>query len=122
MGLSGCREVYRMGLSGCREVYRMGLSGCREVYRMGLSGCLALGRSTEWACLAVGRSIEGLLIYSCILVNAGPSLVPSPTWKGGSGSPYIQSWVSVTSYYITKRKVSTWPLVSILQPFSDVIL
>ena len=53
------------------------------------------------------------------------SLVPSPTWKGGSGSPYIQSWVSVTSYYITKRMMSTWPLVSIsgyCTPFSDVIL
>ena len=39
------------------------------------------------------------------------SLVPSPTLEGGSGSPYIQSWVSVTSYYITKQIVSTWPFV-----------
>ena len=41
----------------------------------------------------------------------GCSPVPSPTLESGSGSPYIQSWVSVTSYYITKRKVSTWPFV-----------
>ena len=39
------------------------------------------------------------------------SLVPSPTLESGSGSPYIRSWVSVTSYYITKRIVSTWPFV-----------
>ena len=39
------------------------------------------------------------------------SLVPSPTLESGSGSPYIRSWVSVASYYITKRIVSTWPFV-----------
>ena len=42
---------------------------------------------------------------------ARPSLVPSPTLESESGSPYIRSWVSVTSYYITKRIVSMWPFV-----------